>query len=181
MEELKEEDFVEMVKQEKKRGGLHTIAEARLKAYLSEIFPNDYVVLEVVGIPGGRNDAVKFSYNGHIAVFEFFFSPSQVSQDLRLLEQYKEADIQVAILLDKDIEPKLAETYFHKKPNPFPHIWLRDLLVTANKEKCLRWLSIYTKLTDESQLSLYLQMPHISNNAVLQADDLEALIPLIQI
>ena|SRR5579859_5866244 len=123
LEEIKEADYVETVKREKKRGILHTIAEKRLQGYLNELFPDDHVALEVAGIPGGRNDAVKFSYNKHIAVFEFFFSPSQVSQDLRLLEQYKGADVRIAILLDRDIDPKLADTYFHKKPDPFPHIF----------------------------------------------------------
>ena len=68
---------------------------------------------------------MQFAFNGRRVVFEFFFSPSQVPQDLRLLEQAK-ADVKIAILLDSAINSKLADEYFHKKPDHFPFLWLSD-------------------------------------------------------
>jgi hypothetical protein len=140
-------DFVEQAKKDKKGRHLHTRAQKQLTLYLNELYPYDYTTSEIAGVLGGRNDSMHFAFDEHCAVFEFFFSPSQVPQDLRLLEQAN-ANIKIAILLDKEINPKLASEYFHKKPNPFPFLWLSDLLIASRKKWCLLKLHKLMKLPD---------------------------------
>jgi hypothetical protein len=142
------EDFIQSTKKELTRHSLHTLAEERLKSYLLNLFPHDYAGSEVSLVPGGRNDLILFLRDGHRTVFEFFFSPSQVPQDLRLLEQ-AEADTKVAILLNREFNPKLAYEYFHKKPNHFPYLWLSSLLIPSHEERCLLELRKLTKLFKE--------------------------------
>lgn len=125
--------FIEQAKKDKKSRHLHTRSQKQLMLYLSELFSHDCAVSEIAGVLGGRNDLMHFAFDGRSAVFEFFFSPSQVPQDLHLLEQSK-AEIKIAILLDKEINYKLADEYFHKKPDTFPHLWLSDLLIESRKK-----------------------------------------------
>src|SRR5260221_884358 len=129
-------DFVEQARKDKKGRILHTRAQKQLALYLNDLYSQDYTAPEIAGVLGGRNDLMQFAFDGHCAAFEFFFSRSQVPQDLRLLEQSK-ADIKIAILLDKEINPKLASEYFHKKPDPFPCLWLSNLLMASQKKFCL--------------------------------------------
>jgi hypothetical protein len=96
-------------------GPLRDPVEKRLVELLSMLFPDTHSTSEVTGILGGRNDLMQFFFNGRRVVFEVFFSPSQVPQDLRLLVQ-NHADVKIAILLDSDVNPKLADEYFRKKP-----------------------------------------------------------------
>jgi len=124
---------------------LHTLAQEKLALYLSRLYPRDCAVSEVSGVLGGRNDLMLFAFDGHRVVFEFFFSPSQVPQDLRLLEQAK-ADVKIAILLDREANPKLADEYFHKKPGHFPFLWLSYLMVPSQEEFCL---ALLRELVDE--------------------------------
>lgn len=139
------DDFVQMAKKAKKAHGLHSPVEKRLASLLSRLYSNDCIVPEVSAVPGGRNDLMQFSFSGRRAVFELFFSPSQVPQDLRLLE-LADADVKVAILLDQEINSKLAEEYFRKKPNHFPYLWLSDLMLLGQEEICLMKLC---ELVDE--------------------------------
>jgi hypothetical protein len=129
------ENFVQLVKKDKADRRLHPLVEKRLTLFLSRLYPGDYAVAEVSGVLGGRNDLMQFSFNGRRIVFELFFSPSQVPQDLRLLEQAK-ADVKVAILLDPKVNPKVASEYFHKKPDHFPYLWLSCLLVPSCELLC---------------------------------------------
>jgi len=88
---------------------------------------------------GGRNDLIQFFPNGRCVVFELFVTVSQVPQDLRLLEQ-SDADVKIAILLDEEINSKLAKEYFRKKPNHFPYVWLSEVLMSERESKCLNRL-----------------------------------------
>jgi hypothetical protein len=106
---------------------------------LAKIYPEDCPVSEVSGIPGGRNDLILFSFTGRSIVFELFFSPSRVSQDLRLLE-LSNADIKIAILLDDEVNPKLSTEYFRKKPDHFPYIWLKWLMDPDWESICVQRL-----------------------------------------
>lgn len=146
-EQYKEREvFVELAKKYKADHRLHSIAEEKLTSFLTRLYPDDGAVPEVSGVLGGRNDLMQFTFNGRRAVFEMFFSPNQVPQDLRLLEQAN-ADIKVAILLDRDIDPKLADEFFHKKPDHFPFLWLSHLMIPSQEELCLAELR---ELIDES-------------------------------
>ncbi len=127
------DDFTELAKKDKAGRRLHSLVEKQLTLFLTRLYPNDCAVAEVSGVLGGRNDLMQFAFNGRRIVFELFFSPSQVPQDLRLLEQAK-ADIKIAILLDREVNPKLAAEYFHKKPDSFPYLWLSYLMVPSREK-----------------------------------------------
>ena len=161
MDNTEFEDYVKMAMREKSGRHLHSLAEKQLALYLSYLYPRDCTVSEVGAVLGGRNDLIQFSFNGRRAVYEFFFSPNQVPQDLRLLEQC-EAVIKVAILLDREVKPKLALEYFRKKPNHFPFLWLSDLLMPSRKEICLKQLRELIRLVNENipfNFSLFVDMP----------------------
>lgn len=130
------DEYLKFVRNLKSKNRLHDTVEKRLTELLSMIFPDAHCTSEVAGILGGRNDLMQFFFNGRRVVFELFFSPSQVPQDLRLLEQ-NQADVKIAILLDGDINPKLADEYFRKKPEHFEYLWLWDVLNKKNESFCL--------------------------------------------
>ena len=130
------EEYLRFVRKLKSKNRLHGTVEKRLVELLSKIFPDAHSTSEVAGILGGRNDLMQFFFNGRRVVFELFFSPSQVPQDLRLLEQ-SHADVKIAILLDSDVNPKLADDYFRKKPDHFEYLWLWDVLNKDNEAFCL--------------------------------------------
>ena len=169
-------NFVEQAKKDKKGRRLHALAQEQLTSYLSCLFPQDYATSEIGGVLGGRNDLMLFAFDGRKAVFEFFFSPSQVPQDLRLLEQAN-ADIKIAILLDKEINPKLAHEYFHKKPNAFDYIWLSDLLIESQKERCLIELHEVLKLPSNipnQEHSLFIShLPSARSKSIIANDLLD--------
>jgi hypothetical protein len=129
LERMKE--FAAFVKDKKGRQKLHALSEQRLAELLTQIYPDAAPIPEVSGVLGGRNDLIQFFFNGRRVVFEMFFSPSQVPQDLRLLEQ-SSADVKIAILLDREVDPRLATEYFRKKPESFPFLWLSQILVSSH-------------------------------------------------
>lgn len=114
---------------------LHSVVQKRLSELLAKEFPDNPSVAEVFGVEGGRNDLIHYEQSGRRAVFELFCSPSQVPQDLRLLEQ-AEAHWKFAVLLDREIRTELADTYFHKKPNPFPFLWLSQVMMPGKETDC---------------------------------------------
>ena len=114
---------------------IHPAVQTRLKQLLAKVFPDNPSVAEVFGVEGGRNDLIHYEQNGRRAVFELFCSPSQVPQDLRLLEQI-EAHWKFAVLLDREIRAELAEVYFHKKPDAFPFLWLSQVMMPAKEADC---------------------------------------------
>jgi len=118
---------------------LHPIVEAQLARLLALEFPESYVVREVSAVKGGRNDLLQYQHDGKRAVFELFFSISQVPQDLRLLE-LAEAHWKVAVLLDEELKPDLAREYFHKKPDAFPHLWLSQVMMPGKWSECRKLL-----------------------------------------
>lgn len=130
------QEYLNFVRDRKTSKHLHGTVEKRLIKLLSMIFPDAHSTSEVAGILGGRNDLMQFFFDGRRVVFELFFSPSQVPQDLRLLEQ-SHADVKIAVLLDSDVDPKLANEYFRKKPDHFEYLWLGDVLNRKNETFCL--------------------------------------------
>jgi hypothetical protein len=140
------QEFEDFVRSTKRRNKLHPIVERRLKDLLSRLFPDSHSVSEVAGVLGGRNDLMQFFFSGRRVLFELFFSASQVPQDLRLLEQ-SSADVKVAVLLDPNFKPKLADDYFRKKPDAFPYLWLSDLMLKQKETYCLARLQ---ELIDEN-------------------------------
>ncbi len=140
------QDFVEKIKTAKKKNQLHKLVENRLVKILSHLYPDACPMPEVYGMPGGRNDLILFFFNQRRIAFELFFSPSQVSQDLRLLEQ-SNADKKIAILLDSEINPNLIKEYFHKKPDHFQYLLLSHVMMPEKEALCL---ALLRELIDEN-------------------------------
>jgi hypothetical protein len=138
--------FVEQLVQLRRTRQLHGRVAARLAELLAKLNSEAVAVPEVGGVLGGRNDLIQFSFNGRRVVFEIFATPSQVPQDLRLLEQAK-ADVKIAVLLDQEADEKLARAYFRKKPDAFPYLWVSRVLRPEVERITLAQLS---EIADES-------------------------------
>ncbi|MBN1458031.1 MAG: hypothetical protein JXA57_00750 [Armatimonadetes bacterium] len=137
-------EFAAHAEELKRKKRLHRVVQERLSVLLRRLEPGSAVVSEVSLVKGGRNDLVQFESHGRRAVFEVFVSPSQVPQDLRLLEQAT-ADTKVAVLLDSTVNPKLSVEYFRKKPDNFPYIWVSDVVCRERESYCIASLR---ELTD---------------------------------
>jgi hypothetical protein len=175
------DQFVADIRDAKKEKRLHSWVEERLSGLLKNLYPDSYPVPEVGGVLGGRNDLIQFFQNGRRVVFELFATVRQVSQDLRLLEQ-SSAQVKIAILLDEQVNPKLANEYFHKKPDHFPFIRLSEVVMPGRELACLDQLreiieshganelcfsvGVFDKrLAEYESLRTLLRMSHTSNLA----------------
>ena len=127
--------FCERAKTRLAKHQIHTAVQNRIRELLRQEFPDNPSVAEVFGVEGGRNDLIYYDQQGRRAVFELFCSTSQVPQDLRLLELV-DAHWKIAILLDREIRPELADTYFHKKPQAFPFLWLSQVMMLSKEADC---------------------------------------------
>jgi len=135
MLETEFDHFCEWVLRYRSKNKLHPIVEAQLGRLLALEFPENYVVTEIAAVKGGRNDLLQYQHNGKRAVFELFFSTSQVPQDLRLLEQ-ADAHWKIAVLLDEALNSDLPREYFRKKPDAFPHLWLSQVMMPGKEIEC---------------------------------------------
>ncbi len=119
-------DFFEHLLQLRKNNKLHTIVENRLIELLKSI--SDYYPLkEIQGLAGGRNDLMLFEFSGKKVLFEIFASSTQVSRDLLILHKTK-ADIKIAVIIDKDADPKVLDKYLKENPDEiFPFIFISEL------------------------------------------------------
>lgn len=149
---------------------LHGAVQTRLRQLLTEEFPDNAAVSEICGVKGGRNDLFHYQQDGKRAVFEVFCSPSQVPQDLRLLEQ-ADAHWKIAILLDAELRPELAKTYFRKKPESFPFLWLSQVMMPGKECDCrskLRMLLTIAPLHSGSCYPPVVQTAHARDSIVAQ-------------
>jgi len=167
--------FCEWAKTALPKHQVHAAFQNSLRDLLSSEFPTTTSVTEVCAVPGGRNDMVQYNQEGTRAIFELFCSPSQVPQDLRLLER-AEAHWKIAVLLDPEINPNLPETFFHKKPEGLPFLWLSQVMMPGKAVECrtkLRQLlsteSFYSGgVADPTKRSVAHQVAHAKNSIVAQ-------------
>lgn len=129
------------IKSNRKKNLLHSIAERNIQIILKDVCPESHPVNES-NVNGGRVDLIYyFDSIGHSIHFEIFTSYSTVIKDLRLLEQ-SEFDIQVAILIDDEIDPSVSKKYFREKPiNPFPFFNLNQIFMDNKIETFKREIS----------------------------------------
>jgi len=149
---------------------IHSAVQNRLAQLLAREFPDNPSIVEVFAVKGGRNDLIHYDQQGRLAVFELFCSTSQVPQDLRLLEQ-AEAHWKIAVLLDREIRSDLADAYFHKKPDPFPFLWLSQVMMPGKEVDCrqkLRFL-LTTEPIHTAATSSMVQTVTGDDNIVAQA------------
>lgn len=162
--------FCEWVNAAMPKHQLHSAVQTRLRQLLAKEFPDNAAVTEISAVKGGRNDLIYYLQDGKRAVFEFFCSTSQVPQDLRLLEQ-ADAHWKIAILLDVELRPDLAENYFRKKPDSFPFLWLSQIIMPGKESECLaklRTLLTMPPLHAEQSRPALVQTAHAQDSIVAQ-------------
>lgn len=169
MEKTELERFCEWVRSALPKHQVHPAFQASLRSLLSAEFPNTTAIPEVYAVAGGRNDMVQYSQDGKRAVFELFCSPSQVPQDLRLLER-AEAHWKIAVLLDEQVNPDLAANFFRKKPEGLPFLWLSQLIMPSKTAECrvkLRQLLTMPPLHIAGPAPAVLQVAHAQNDSIV--------------
>lgn len=106
---------------------LHSFVEERLIFLCGKLFPELHPVPEIQGLPGGRNDLLLFEQEGRKVLFEVLATRSQVSRDLRILDNTK-ADVKIAIIIDKEIDESVLEQFLRENPeNNYPFLFVCDL------------------------------------------------------
>lgn len=133
--------FTDFVVSNRKKKDLHPVAEENLRIFLKEIYPESHTVNES-NVNGGRVDLIFFFDSlQHTIHFEIFASYSTVVKDLRLLEQ-SEFDIQVAILIDEEIDPSVYKKYFRERPTKsFPFFNLSQIFIESKIDDFKRGVS----------------------------------------
>lgn len=162
--------FCEWAKEALPKHQLHGAVQARLRQLLAMEFADAAAVPEVSAVKGGRNDLIHYWQDGKRAVFELFCSTSQVPQDLRLLEQ-ADAHWKIGILLDAELRSDLAETYFRKKPDSFPFLWLSQVMMPCKETECrakLRMLLTMPPLHSDESRPAIVQTAHARDSIVAQ-------------
>lgn len=121
------DEYVNWVRELRKRKELHPEIERRLAELLSRIVPDYHPVAEPVGLAGGRNDLMLFEFSGRKALFEIFGTASQVSRDLRILDKTK-ADRKVAVIIDKDVDGTVFDKFLKENPEDnYPFLFVGEL------------------------------------------------------
>jgi len=175
MNDTEFERFCDWVKTSLPKHQVHAAFQKSLGSLLSAEFPGTTAIGEVYAVAGGRNDMVQYTQDGKRAVFELLCSPTRVPQDLRLLER-AEAHWKVAVLLDKEINPALAATFFRKKPEGLPFLWLSQVIMPSRAAECrakLRQLLTMAPLdapgpTAQPQGTPVIQVAHAQDSIVAQ-------------
>lgn len=173
MDKTELERFCDWVRAALPKHQVHSAFQASLRSLLSTEFPDSTAIAEVYAAPGGRNDMVQYAQDGKCAVFELFCSPSQVPQDLRLLER-AEAHWKIAVLLDEDVNPALATTFFHKKPEGLPFLWLSQIVMPSKAGECrakLRQLLTMPPLHVAGPPTSVVQVAHAQDSIVAQTTE----------
>jgi hypothetical protein len=121
-------EYIEQIRQLRRKKKLHGYVEDRLIELLQDVAPNLHPIKEPQGVAGGRNDLMLFEFTGKKVLFEIFATKSQVSRDLWLLERTK-AEIKIAIVIDKQVDPGVFEEFCHKNPeHTYPFLFIHELL-----------------------------------------------------
>jgi hypothetical protein len=118
---------------------LHSNILRELTMIINRYFPKYEPIAEIQGLAGGRNDLIAFKYNTRKILFEVFATASQVSRDLRILDNTV-SDIKIAIIIDKEIDKKVLEKFLRENPeNNYPYLFISQIL---DKSKIINTISI---------------------------------------
>jgi hypothetical protein len=129
------DDNFSKMKSLRKEKKLHSIILDELKKILVKYFPEYIPISEIQGLAGGRNDLICFKYNSQKILFEIFATASQVSRDLRLLDK-TDADIKIAIIIDKEIDNKVIEKFLRENPeNNYPYFFMSMITNQTNNTR----------------------------------------------
>lgn len=122
------EDYVAKILRLRQANQLHSFVEERLIEACKDLFPELHPIKEVQGLAGGRNDLMLFQFNAHKILFEIFGTASQVSRDLRILDK-TQADIKIAIIIDKEVDPKVFERFLRENPEGnYPFVFIGEIV-----------------------------------------------------
>jgi hypothetical protein len=169
MDKTELERFCDWVRAALPKHQVHPAFQTSLRSILSAEFPNTTAIAEVYAVAGGRNDMVQYTQDGKRAVFELFCSPSQVPQDLRLLER-AEAHWKIAVLLDEQVNAKLAANFFRKKPEGLPFLWLSQVIMPSKVAECrlkLRQLLTMPPLHTQDSPTAVVQVAHAQADGII--------------
>jgi hypothetical protein len=118
---------------------LHSTVLNELTIIINRYFPKYEPIAEIQGLAGGRNDLIAFKYNTRKILFEVFATASQVSRDLRILDNTI-SDIKIAIIIDKEIDKKVLEKFLRENPeNNYPYLFISQIL---NRSKIVNTINV---------------------------------------
>jgi len=121
-------DIFYEIKNLRKKKLLHSVVLRELSKIINRYFPKYEPITEIQGLAGGRNDLIAFKYNTRKILFEVFATASQVSRDLRILDNTI-ADIKIAIIIDKEIDDKILEKFLRENPESnYPYLFISQIL-----------------------------------------------------
>lgn len=142
------ESYIQWITEARKEKKLHGIVEDKLVEILSFLSHDFEPIKEPQGLAGGRNDLMLFRFDGKKVLFEIFGTKSQVSRDLRILDQTS-ADTKIAVIIDKEVDPKVIEKFLKENPESnYPYLFVSELFVEELLRQCKRKLR-YLILGDE--------------------------------
>ena len=130
--------FDNIIKLRKKKL-LHSYVLRELIMIINTYFPKYEPIAEIQGLAGGRNDLIAFKYNTRKILFEVFATASQVSRDLRILDNTI-SDIKIAIIIDKEIDKKVIDKFLRENPEKnYPYLFISQIL---DKSKIINTINI---------------------------------------
>jgi len=143
---INNEILSEKIKQLRKEKKLHSHVIDKIKILMKSVAPDYIPVSEIQGLAGGRNDLLLFEYSSKKILFEVFASASQVSRDLRILDNTK-SDIKIAVLIDTEVDDKVLKQFLRENPeNNYPFIFISEILQDTQSVSCiLKLKEIITK------------------------------------
>jgi hypothetical protein len=172
------DEYINWVRELRKRKELHPEVEKRLAGLLSGIVPDYHPVAEPLGLAGGRNDLMLFEFSGRKALFEIFGTASQVSRDLRILDKTK-ADRKVAVIIDKDVDGAVFDRFLKENPEDnYPFLFVGELYEDPPIDVSLKLRQLV--LGDEEakfQRMLRAKIPRESFYEGLRKEGIDVLLP----
>jgi hypothetical protein len=128
--------YRQLVLELRKKRKLHDFVQWILMGTINNAFGQNFSVQpEKYGISNGRIDLALFHTPRTIIHFEFIATcqNGHVFRDTTSLLGSR-ADEKLAILIDKDVEPDVADNFFKAIPDSqVPHIFLRQVLLNADR------------------------------------------------
>ncbi|MDQ3779313.1 MAG: hypothetical protein M3354_02020 [Chloroflexota bacterium] len=159
MESLSPE-YVKTLRQTRR---LHPQLEARLQLLLDKAHVRGFALPEGWGLAGGhRSDLVAYLHERRVLHFEIFGSASTVHRDVNILLM-SSADVRVALLMDREVDPRVADGYFRVvADNRFRWYWLSLFLDPANEALAVQTLGDLLQEAQQIGGPLVAQRPAVS-------------------
>lgn len=123
------EEYKDFVLSNRQKNKLHPLAEPNLQYILKEIYPESHPISEI-NVDGGRVDLLFYFSPLHSIHFEIFASEGQVNKDTLLLIR-SPSDIQIAILIDDEIDSRVSKKFFRTNPDSFIHFNLSQIFMES--------------------------------------------------